>query len=44
MADDETQDYRGDDIEGHVGTGHFNHECENPDPYLVCNLGIDVAG
>jgi hypothetical protein len=29
---------------GHVDTRHFNFECENPDPHLGCNLGIDVAG
>ena len=30
--------------EGHVDTRRQNHECENKDPHLGCNLGIDVAG
>ena len=44
MANDNAQDYWDDTDEGHVDTRHFNHECENPDPHLGCNLGIDVAG
>jgi hypothetical protein len=44
MADNRTQDYWEDDNEGHVDTRHFNHECENSDPNLGCNLGMDVAG
>ncbi len=44
MAENKTQDYWEDDNEGHVDTRHFNHECENPDPNLGCNMGIDVAG
>jgi len=30
--------------EGHVDTRERNFECENKDPHLGCNLGIDVAG
>ena len=30
--------------EGHVDTREANHKCENPDPHLGCDLGIDVAG
>jgi hypothetical protein len=37
----ETDDER---EEGHVDTRRQNHECENKDPHLGCNLGIDVAG
>ncbi len=44
MANDRVPDYWVDENEGHVNTRHFNHECENPDPYLGCNLGIDVTG
>ena len=44
MANDRTQDYWEDDNQGHLDTRHFHHERENPDPYLGCNLGTDVAG
>lgn len=30
--------------EGHVDTRWQNHSCENPDPRLGCDLGIDVQG
>jgi len=30
--------------EGHADTRERNFECENTDPHLGCNLGIDVAG
>ena len=30
--------------EGHVDTRERNFECENKDPHLGCNLGVDVAG
>lgn len=41
-----TQDYFDNDEndEGHVDTRAQNHECENKDPHLGCDLGIDVAG
>jgi hypothetical protein len=29
---------------GHVDTRGRNFECENKDPHLGCDLGIDVAG
>jgi hypothetical protein len=30
--------------EGHVDTREQNFECENKDPHLGCDLGIDVQG
>ena len=30
--------------EGHVNTREQNFECENKDPSLGCDMGIDVAG
>jgi hypothetical protein len=30
--------------EGHVDTREENFECENKDPHLGCDPGIDVAG
>jgi hypothetical protein len=30
--------------EGHVDTRSANFECENKDPRLGCDPGIDVAG
>jgi hypothetical protein len=30
--------------EGHTDTRSVNFECDNKDPNLGCNLGIDVAG
>ena len=30
--------------EGHVDTRERNFECENKDPRLGCDMGIDVAG
>ena len=30
--------------EGHVDTRSRNFECDNPDPALGCNMGIDVQG
>jgi hypothetical protein len=30
--------------EGHVDSRDRNFECENKDPHLGCDLGIDVAG
>jgi hypothetical protein len=42
-----TQDYFETDAErenGHVDTRSRNFECENPDPSLGCDLGIDVQG
>ena len=44
MENTRTQDYFRDDNEGHVDTREQNHRCENPDPHLGCDLGIDVAG
>ena len=44
MANNRTQDYWKEDNEGHVDTRAANHECENPDPRLGCDMGIDVAG
>ena len=39
-----TQDYFTDDNEGHVDTRQQNFECENKDPHLGCDMGIDVQG
>lgn len=44
MANDKVQDYTRDDNEGHVDTRTSNFECDNPDPRLGCDMGIDVAG
>ena len=30
--------------EGHVDTREQNFECEDKDPNIVCDMGIDVAG
>ena len=30
--------------QGHQDTRKDNFSCENPDPHLGCDLGIDVAG
>ncbi|CAB1056212.1 hypothetical protein D1BOALGB6SA_948 [Olavius sp. associated proteobacterium Delta 1] len=30
--------------EGHVDSREKNFECENKDPHLGCDPGIDVAG
>ena len=30
--------------EGHVDTRKLNFECEDKDPHLGCDLGIDVQG
>ena len=45
MADN--QDYFETDEEretGHIDTRSRNFECDSPDPYLGCDLGIDVQG
>lgn len=42
-----TQDYFETNLEsekGHVDTRSQNFECENKDPHLGCDPGIDVAG
>ena len=42
-----TQDYFEKDNEreeGHLDTRERNFKCENPDPRLGCDLGIDVQG
>jgi len=45
MADsnnyEETEEER---EEGHVDTREKNFDCENKDPHLGCDPGIDVAG
>ncbi len=30
--------------EGHVNTRERNFDCNNKDPHLGCDMGIDVAG
>ena len=47
MAENKTQDYfenDTEDTEGHVDTRENNFDCENKDPHLGCDPGIDVAG
>ena len=44
MAENKTQDYFDDDNKGHEDTRSRNFECENKDPNLGCDMGIDVAG
>ena len=48
MADNKkTQDYFESDKEreeGHTDTRRANHDCENKDPNLGCDMKIDVAG
>jgi len=44
MSDNKTTDYWDDRDDGHIDTREANFKCENPDPHLGCNLGIDVAG
>ena len=44
MAENKTQDYFDDNSEGHVDTRSRNFECDNKDPNLGCDMGIDVAG
>lgn len=39
-----SQDYWDNRDEGHVDTRERNFECENRDPNLGCDPGIDVAG
>ena len=44
MAENKTQDYTDDRSEGHVDTREANFKCDNPDPNLGCDMGIDLAG
>ena len=44
MADDRIQDYFDDSDDGHVDTRETNFNCDNKDPKLGCDMGIDVAG
>jgi hypothetical protein len=44
MAEYKIEDYWDEISEGHVDTRSSNFECENDDPHLGCDLGIDVAG
>ena len=42
---DKIQDYFSDDNnDGHIDTRENNFECDNKDPNLGCDLGIDVQG
>ncbi|MFZ0134971.1 MAG: hypothetical protein WAK95_20715 [Desulfobacterales bacterium] len=43
---EKVQDYTENEKEkdGHVDTRHKNFECEDKDPNLGCDPGIDVAG
>ena len=44
MAENRSQDYFDDNTEGHVDTREANFECEDKDPNLGCDPGIDVQG
>jgi hypothetical protein len=44
MAEHKTQDYFEETNEGHIDTREANFKCDNPDPHLGCDMGIDVAG
>ena len=45
MANEETYiENEKDRDEGHVDTREKNFECEDKDPNLGCDMGIDVAG
>ena len=47
MADNKIQDYTETDQEreeGHADTRKKNFECDEPDPNLGCDLGVDVQG
>jgi hypothetical protein len=44
MAEEKVQDYTDDKDEGHEDTREKNFECEDKDPNLGCDPGIDVAG
>ncbi len=44
MAEDRTQDYFDDSDNGHTDTRESNFKCENEDPNLGCDMGIDVQG
>ena len=44
MAENRTEDYFDETSEGHEDTREDNFECDNPDPHLGCDLGIDVQG
>jgi len=38
------QDYIDEKNDGHVDTREQNFDCEDKDPNLGCDMGIDVAG
>lgn len=43
----DTQDYietEAERTEGHVDTRSANFKCDEPDPNLGCDMGIDVQG
>lgn len=47
MSDKKEQDYAEKDNDrekGHEDTRHWNFECQDKDPHLGCDPGIDVAG
>lgn len=47
MAEYKSEDYFESDQEreqGHADTRSANFDCENKDPHLGCDPGIDVAG
>ncbi len=44
MSDNKSQDYFEESSDGHADTRESNFKCDNPDPHLGCDPGIDVAG
>ena len=44
MAENKEQNYIDESSEGHEDTREANFECENKDPHLGCDPGVDVAG
>ena len=44
MSENNAKDYWDEKDEGHVDTREDNFKCDEPDPNLGCDMGIDVAG
>ena len=44
MAENKVEDYTDESNEGHTDTRSSNFECDNKDPNLGCDMGVDVAG
>ncbi|AOY56880.1 MULTISPECIES: hypothetical protein [Desulfococcus] len=47
MAENKVQNYietEKEREEGHLDTRTGNHDCDNKDEHLGCDMGVDVAG